>query len=53
MRHLRDYGFGRRFERLENEIKDEMMGFLNLIKEGPQFEHEQVGGLHVYQEEDD
>lgn len=39
---MRDYGFGRRFESLENEIKDEIMGFVNLIKEGPQYEHEKV-----------
>lgn len=42
LRHLRDYGFGRRFESLENEIKDEIMNFVNLIKEGPKYEHEKV-----------
>lgn len=42
LRHLRDYGFGRRFETLECEIRDEIAEFINIIKEGPKYEHEKV-----------
>uniref|UniRef100_A0A336KN19 CSON013586 protein n=1 Tax=Culicoides sonorensis TaxID=179676 RepID=A0A336KN19_CULSO len=42
LRHLRDFGFGRRFETLENEIRDEISTFINLIREGPKYEHEEI-----------
>lgn len=40
LRHLRDYGFGRRFETLEHDLHDEILSFVNLVKDGPKFEHE-------------
>ncbi|XP_063706238.1 probable cytochrome P450 304a1 [Culicoides brevitarsis] len=40
LRHLRDYGFGRRFETLESEIRDELTELINIIKGGPRYEHE-------------
>jgi hypothetical protein len=40
LRNLRDFGFGRRFEEYEIEIEDEMKSLVNMIKEGPRFDHE-------------
>jgi Cytochrome P450 len=40
LRNLRDFGFGRRCLEYENEVLDEMKDLVNLIKEGPKFEHE-------------
>lgn len=42
LRYLRDFGFGRRFESLENEIHDEIMQFIDMLKFGPTYPHEQV-----------
>lgn len=42
LRNLRDYGFGRRFEDYEVEVRDEMQAFVSMIKEGPKFDHEKV-----------
>ncbi|XP_055619053.1 probable cytochrome P450 304a1 [Toxorhynchites rutilus septentrionalis] len=41
LRHLRDFGFGRRFEELEAETQHEVTDLLEVIKYGAKFEHEQ------------
>lgn len=40
LRHLRDFGFGRRHEDYETEVRDEMMNVIEMIKDGPRYEHE-------------
>src|SRR5690349_3017046 len=40
LRNLRDFGFGRRYQEYESEVGDEMKSLVNLIKEGPKYEHE-------------
>ncbi|CAO1420739.1 unnamed protein product [Diamesa serratosioi] len=40
LRHLRDFGFGRRFEDFEVEVRDEMSQLVDMIKNGPKYEHE-------------
>lgn len=40
LRNLRDFGFGRRYQDYEVEVIDEMKSLVNLIKEGPKYEHE-------------
>lgn len=40
LRNLRDFGFGRRYQEYEVEVLDEMKNLVELIKEGPKFEHE-------------
>ncbi|XP_055850308.1 probable cytochrome P450 304a1 [Episyrphus balteatus] len=40
LRHLRDYGFGRRFQELELVINEEIKDLIDLIKNGPKFDHE-------------
>lgn len=51
MRYLRDYGFGRRFTELEMIIKEEITDMLDLIKNGPRYQHEhqmvKPGGYRV------
>ena len=42
MRHLRDFGFGRRFQEFEIEVGHEMQNLVDMIKEGPKYEHEHV-----------
>lgn len=42
LRYLRDFGFGRRFQSLEIEIKDELMHFIDMVKNGPKYPHEEV-----------
>lgn len=42
LRYLRDYGFGRRFQELELEQRDEFAMFIDMIKNGPKFEHEKL-----------
>lgn len=42
LRYLRDFGFGRRFDELENDINDEITNFIDLLKNGPKYEHEKV-----------
>lgn len=41
-KNLRDFGFGRRFEEFEIHINDELLSFVNSIKNGPKFKHEEV-----------
>lgn len=40
LRHLRDFGFGRRFTELEIGLADELQGFVEMIREGPKYNHE-------------
>lgn len=40
LRHLRDFGFGRRFNELEFVLNDELQEFIQMIREGPKFPHE-------------
>ncbi|XP_059610795.1 probable cytochrome P450 304a1 [Phlebotomus argentipes] len=40
LRHLRDYGFGRRFTELEIEVRDEICLFLDILRNGPKYPHE-------------
>lgn len=40
LRHLRDYGFGRRFSELEIEVRDEICAFLDILRSGPKYKHE-------------
>lgn len=42
LRHLRDFGFGRRFNDFENEVRQEIQSLVNMIKEGPKYDHEHV-----------
>lgn len=40
LRFLRDYGFGRRFESLEQSISEEIQDLINLLRDGPKYPHE-------------
>lgn len=40
LRNLRDFGFGRRYEDYEIEVRDEMENLVAMIKEGPRYTHE-------------
>lgn len=40
LRHLRDFGFGRRFSELELDIEDELRQMIDMIKNGPKYPHE-------------
>lgn len=40
LRNLRDFGFGCRYQEYEDEVLDEMKSLVNLIKDGPKYEHE-------------
>lgn len=42
LRYLRDFGFGRRFDELELETRDEFKMFIDIVKNGPKYEHEKV-----------
>lgn len=42
LRHLRDYGFGRRFDELEAHINAELLQFVDLVRNGPQHEYERL-----------
>lgn len=42
LRNLRDFGFGRRFEDFEMEVRDEMKALVSMIKSGPMHEHEKA-----------
>jgi len=42
---MRDFGFGRRQEKLEREIMDEMVLFLDILKNGPIYDGEKVRPL--------
>lgn len=51
LRYLRDFGFGRRFQELELVIQEEITDMMNLIRNGPKYEHEnpyvKEGGLRI------
>lgn len=40
LRHLRDFGFGRRFSELEMDIEEELRQLIEMIKNGPKYSHE-------------
>lgn len=40
LRHLRDFGFGRRYQEFEAEVKNELESLVSMIKGGPKFDHE-------------
>lgn len=40
LRHLRDFGFGRRFGELELDIEEELRQLIEMIKNGPKYPHE-------------
>lgn len=42
LRYMRDYGFGRRFDELEIELNEEILEFVNFIKNGPKHDFEKV-----------
>lgn len=42
LRYLRDYGFGRRFESLEMEIQVQIAQYIDMVRNGPIYEHEKV-----------
>lgn len=42
LRYLRDFGFGRRFQSLEIDIQDELNSFIDMVKYGPKYPHEEV-----------
>lgn len=42
LRHLRDFGFGRRFSTFEMEINDQLLILINMLKYGPKYPHEKV-----------
>lgn len=44
LRFLRDYGLGRRFDELELELNEEILEFVNFIKNGPKYDFEKVRG---------
>lgn len=48
LRYLRDYGFGRRFDELELEMRDEIQLFMDLLRNGPKYEYEQVSSLAMH-----
>lgn len=47
LRHLRDYGFGRRFEELEIHIDEELRDFIDLVRNGPKYEFEKVNHIYI------
>lgn len=42
LRYLRDFGFGRRFDTLEKEIEIQIAQYIDMVKNGPKYEHEKV-----------
>lgn len=40
LRNLRDFGFGRRFEEYEVEVREELESLVEMIKTGPKYEYE-------------
>lgn len=43
LRYLRDFGFGRRFDSLEKEMEIQIAQCIDIVKNGPKYEHEKVG----------
>lgn len=46
LRYLRDFGFGRRFDSFEKEIEIQLKQFIDIVKNGPIYEHEKVNKTH-------
>ncbi|KXJ77750.1 hypothetical protein RP20_CCG006637 [Aedes albopictus] len=42
LRHLRDFGFGRRFDELEAETHNEITTLLDVLRYGPKYDHEKL-----------
>lgn len=42
LRHLRDFGFGRRFEELELDLNEEVLQFMDYLRNGPKYDFEKV-----------
>lgn len=42
LRYMRDYGFGRRFDALEKEVEIQIAQFIDIVKNGPKYQHEKV-----------
>ncbi|XP_055851542.1 probable cytochrome P450 304a1 [Episyrphus balteatus] len=42
LRYMRDFGFGRRFQALETVIHEEILDLIDVIKNGPKFDHEKI-----------
>lgn len=40
LRNMRDFGFGRRFEEYELEVRNEMESLVQMLKENPKYPHE-------------
>lgn len=40
--HLKEQGFGKRFQELEIEINEEILNLIDLIKNGPKYSFERV-----------
>lgn len=40
LRHLREYGFGRRSTELEVDVREEIVDFLEMLRSGPKYKHE-------------
>lgn len=48
---LRQFGFGCRSESLEKEIEDQIAQFIDIVKNGPKYPHENVRQLSHYVEQ--
>lgn len=44
---MRDFGFGRRFDLLEKEIEIQIKQFIDMVKNGPIYEHEEVRSISI------
>lgn len=42
LRHLRDFGFGRRHEEFELEMNEELLQLVDYLREGPKYDFEKV-----------
>lgn len=43
LRNLRDFGFGRRFDSFEKENEIQIAQLIDIVKNGPKYDHEKVG----------
>lgn len=48
LRHLRDYGFARRFDPLEEEMNSEIGQYIDTLKNGPKYPHEKVNNFAAF-----
>lgn len=42
LRYMRDFGFGRRFDSLERQIQAELLQYIGVLKNGPEYPYEKV-----------